>query len=152
MEEVELGEGYLTDTLACRRVDVGGVPVGELRGEVVGSGFHGTSLDVVLPGRVDIPVWVVVCCVNDEVLPELAIPCGVELSSLSPLSLLLEVSEVEVLSGGYGSGGSCGGSLGVVGLQEFLETGGANQEGNLFLSEVSRGPGDLNGSGGGVSV
>jgi len=42
---------------------------------------------------------------NDEVLPELAVPFGIKLSSLCPLSLLLEVSEVEVLSGGIGGGG-----------------------------------------------
>ena len=59
---------------------------------------------MVFAGGVDIPAWVVVCHVNDEVLHELAVPFGIELSSLRPLSLLLEVSEVEVLSGGTGSG------------------------------------------------
>ena len=104
-----------------------------------------TSLYVVFAGGVDIPVWVVVCRVNDEVLPEFAIPFGIKLSSLRPLSLLLEVSEVEVLSGWNGGGGGFGGSFSVVGMEEFLKSGGANQQGDLFLCEMDGGPSDHNG-------
>ena len=89
---------------------------------------------------------------NDEVLPELAVPFGIKLSSLCPLSLLLEVSEVEVLSGWNGGGGGFGGSFSVVGMEEFLKSGGANQQGDLFLCEMDGGPSDHNGGGRGVGV